>query len=193
MPSKQELRQVFKDKRNSLSKEEVQIKSSAINNNFITNLLPKIYQKNSKAIFSIYLSSGNEVATEEISQYFISNDINFSYPKIIKLNFPLEFILFEKNQEFSKNNYFPKILEPNKGQAISPDIIILPLLAFDSKLSRLGMGGGFFDRTIEFLRKEKNIITIGLAYDFQGSDSIIPIEKTDQKLDFIVTETNIFS
>lgn len=189
---KQFLRQIFKNKRNSLSQAEVKEKSSKINSNFINNLLPRIYQEKQKLIFSTYLASQNEVSTEEIVKYFISNNISFSYPKIVRPKTSLQFILY-KNQKFFPNYYFPKVFEPNEGEITFPDILILPLLAFDSKLSRLGMGGGFFDRTIDFLKKEKNIVTIGLSYDFQESKAFIPIEKTDQKLDFIVTENNIFS
>jgi 5-formyltetrahydrofolate cyclo-ligase len=56
------------------------------------------------------------------------------------------------------------------------------------------MGGGFFDRTIESLKKKKSkIITIGLAFDFQLSQDYLPTEETDQNLDFAVTEKNLFS
>jgi 5-formyltetrahydrofolate cyclo-ligase len=188
---KQFLRQIFKNKRNSLSQAEVKEKSSKINSNFINNFLPKISLEKQNLIFATYFASQNEVLTEEIVEYFISNNISFSYPKIVKPKTTLKFILY-KNQKFSSNYYFPKVLEPNEGEEISPDILILPLLAFDSKLSRLGMGGGFFDRTIDSLKKEKNIVTVGLSYDFQESKAFLPIEKTDQKLDFIVTESNIF-
>ena len=61
---KSRLRDSFKKRRSLLSKQEVAIQSSAINKNFIENLLPKIYQKNSNKIFSIYLSSGNESILE---------------------------------------------------------------------------------------------------------------------------------
>ena len=57
------------------------------------------------------------------------------------------------------------------NKTIEPDILIIPLLAFDKSLSRLGMGGGFFDRTIQYLRSQNSqLITIGLAYDFQEFD-----------------------
>ena len=190
MLDKNSLRKIYKNKRNSLSKTQVKEKSSRINLNFINNLLPKIYQKNQNLFFSIYLASGNEVSTDEIKKYFVYNHIPFSYPKIVKLDTSLQFILY-KNQEFLPSNYFPKIFEPKNGEIIYPNIVILPLLAFDKKLSRLGMGGGFFDRSIEFLKKEKNIITIGLSYDFQCVNKDLPIENTDQKLDFIVTENSI--
>ena len=106
----------------------------------------------------------------------------------------VEFILAEKNLHFAANQFYPKILEPVNGKKTLPDFLILPLLAFDDDLSRLGMGGGFFDRTIEKLKIEKpNLITIGLAYDFQRAGATLPTENTDQKLDFVVTEKNIFA
>lgn len=195
---KQEIRKLFKSKREALSGQEAMQKSQIINQNFITNLLPKLYQNNSSKnlnkVFSLYLSSNNEVFTSLIAEHFKKNKIQFSYPKIIKKNHHLEFTLYQENQIFAPNKFFPKILEPEFGDKISPDFIILPLVSFDSQLFRLGMGGGFFDRTIEFLNSSnKKVTTIGLAYDFQGSTSSLPIEKTDQRLDFIVTESSIFS
>lgn len=194
---KNQLRKIFKEKRSALTSQEVTERSSRISNNFITNLLPKIYeehfQKNFDKIFAIYLSSHQEVCTSELAKYFTQNKIRFSYPKITQKNHPLDFILFEENQKFSENKFFPKILEPINGKIIIPDIVVLPLLAFDSNLSRLGMGGGFFDRTIEILRNKGSKIIIGLAYDFQALGSLLPVEKTDQRLDFIVTESDIFS
>ena len=47
-----------------------------------------------------------------------------------------------------------------------PDILLIPIVAFDKNLNRLGYGGGYYDRIIEFLKKKKKIITIGLAFDF---------------------------
>lgn len=191
---KSKLRKIFKEQRAALSQAEVTEKSQQINQNFITNLLPKIYQKDSAKIFSLYLASNGEVLTTELSRHFTENNIKFSYPKIVEKNRELEFILSEKNQAFAPSKFFPTIIEPRFGEKVLPDFIILPLLAFDADLSRLGMGGGFFDRTIEFLKKQKSeIITIGLSYDFQRVCDTLPIENTDQRLDFIVTEKTIFS
>lgn len=191
---KEELRKFFKSKRTQLSPQEISERSHQINQNFIDNLLDKIYSKNSKKIFSLYFPSYHEVNTDVIAQHFYQNNICFSYPKITHRNHHLDFIVATKNQKLKPNIFFPKILEPQDQINVFPDVLILPLLAFDSNLSRLGMGGGFFDRTIEFLKKHNSeIITIALAYDFQRAETILPIENTDQKLDFIVTEKNIFS
>lgn len=190
---KNTFRTLYKNKRSSLSPQEVEQKSQKINQNFLNNLLPKLYEKNPQAIFSLYISNSLEVSTNLIVGHFINKKINFAYPKIIKQHHHLDFVLNEQNQVFEPNHIYPKILEPRDGKKVLPDIIILPLLAFDADLTRLGMGGGFFDRTIAFLKSNKKIITIGLAYDFQRSASLLPHHKTDQSLDFIVSETDILS
>lgn len=216
LEEKKLLRQEFKKRRASLSKEEVLQKSQLICENFINNLLPKILDcrvapsapnndeggktyelttnQSNQTIFSLYLSANKEVETKFIKEFFIKNNINFSYPKITKLNSHLDFIKYQQDLIFTKNIFFPSILEPQTGKKILPDILIIPLLAFDSDLSRLGMGGGFFDRTISFLKTKKSkIATIGLAYDMQRFEKKLAIEKTDSSLDFIVSESSIFS
>jgi len=100
----------------------------------------------------------------------------------------MNFIKCSLNAPFVINQY--GIPEPSSGAVVNPDILLVPLVAFDKNLNRLGYGAGYYDRLIEFLKKKKKIITIGLAFDFQESNSI-PTSKYDQKLDYIVTNKNI--
>jgi len=190
---KLKLRKIFKAKRLELDETKVAEESQKIVNNFIKNLLPKLLEKKPQGIFSLYISSQNEVLTSLLAEHFKKNNIKFSYPKIIHKNQALEFYLFEENQKLVSSQFFPQILEPLSGKKVLPDFLILPLLAFDPHLSRLGMGGGFFDRTIQSLKNQKpEILTIALAYEFQRLDSALPNEITDQRLDFVVTEESIF-
>ena len=64
---------------------------------------------------------------------------------------------------------------------------MVPLLAYDANLNRIGYGGGFYDRYIARTKRKKKIITIGLAYSFQKVKKI-PINRHDMKLDFVITE-----
>ena len=64
------------------------------------------------------------------------------------------------------------------------------MLAFDKNFNRLGYGGGYYDATIQFLRKKKTFLAIGLGYDKQEIENV-PIENHDQKMDLIVTEKRI--
>ena len=74
-----------------------------------------------------------------------------------------------------------------KKHKVHPDILLIPLVAYDSNKNRLGYGGGFYDRYIKKLKKIKKILTIGLAFSFQKI-KIINTNQFDQKLDFILTD-----
>ena len=82
------------------------------------------------------------------------------------------------------------IPEPYKNKKIYPDLLIIPLVAFDKFKYRLGYGGGFYDRYIQKIKKIKKIATVGLAFSFQEVKDL-PKNKYDKKLDFILTENNI--
>jgi 5-formyltetrahydrofolate cyclo-ligase len=69
---------------------------------------------------------------------------------------------------------------------LEPDVLLVPLLAFDATGFRLGYGGGFYDRTIAELRAKKPVIAIGLAFDEQRIDSV-PHAAYDQRLDWVLT------
>ncbi|MEL7206400.1 MAG: 5-formyltetrahydrofolate cyclo-ligase, partial [Pseudomonadota bacterium] len=71
-----------------------------------------------------------------------------------------------------------------------PEILIVPLVAFDRAGGRLGYGGGFYDRTLERLRARRATLAIGFAYQAQEAESL-PLEPTDQPLDMIVTEREV--
>ena len=79
--------------------------------------------------------------------------------------------------------------EPIAKKKFYPDIILVPLVAFDKNLNRIGYGGGFYDRYIKRISKIKKIFTIGLAYSFQQVKKI-PVNNYDIKLDYIITEKN---
>lgn len=74
--------------------------------------------------------------------------------------------------------------------AIDPDIVMVPLLAFDARGIRLGYGGGFFDRTLARLRAARPIVAVGLAFDEQEVDTV-PHEPYDQPLDCVLTPSGL--
>jgi len=79
---------------------------------------------------------------------------------------------------------------PGSGAAVlMPQVVIVPLLAFDRAGRRLGYGGGYYDRTLAFLRTrgQNSVLAIGLAFSAQETDEL-PEDAGDQRLDWIVTE-----
>jgi 5-formyltetrahydrofolate cyclo-ligase len=70
---------------------------------------------------------------------------------------------------------------------VRPEVLLVPLLAFDRRGYRLGYGGGFYDRTLAGLRAEAEVLAVGVAYSDQEQPAV-PHGETDQPLDWIVTE-----
>ncbi|MHC0053849.1 5-formyltetrahydrofolate cyclo-ligase [Actibacterium sp. D379-3] len=79
---------------------------------------------------------------------------------------------------------------PVTGADLVPEVLIVPLLAFDARGYRLGYGGGFYDRTLEGLRAKGPVLAIGFAYAAQQVGAV-PVDPTDQRLDMIVTEAGV--
>lgn len=83
-----------------------------------------------------------------------------------------------------------KALVPAEGAWLEPEVMIVPLLAFDRRGYRLGYGGGFYDRTLELLRTRHPVLAIGFAFAAQEMEEV-PTEPTDQRLDAVVTEQGV--
>ncbi len=130
-----------------------------------------------------YYPYNYEVDTTKILKQFEKKKYLISLPKI-KKNSQMEFFQWSSKEPLSINKH--GIPEPISGKIIYPDILLVPVVAFDKNFNRIGYGGGFYDRYIKRIKKNKNIITIGLAYSFQEVEKI-QINKNDMKLNFIVT------
>ena len=86
---------------------------------------------------------------------------------------------------------FGTLEPPSKNKEVIPDLVIVPIVAFDSQLNRIGYGKGFYDRFLSKVKKvKKKSISLGIAYSFQEY-SKIPADKHDFKLDYIFTESGI--
>jgi 5-formyltetrahydrofolate cyclo-ligase len=81
-------------------------------------------------------------------------------------------------------------LIPAAGNWVVPEVLIVPLVAFDRRGGRLGYGGGFYDRTLAALRAAGPTLAIGFAWAAQEEDGL-PLEETDAPLDLIVTESEV--
>jgi 5-formyltetrahydrofolate cyclo-ligase len=77
---------------------------------------------------------------------------------------------------------------PAEAPEVAPDLVIVPLLAFDRYGGRLGQGGGYYDRTLARLRAAGPLLAVGLAYAGQEVERV-PVDAFDQRLDGVLTET----
>ena len=80
---------------------------------------------------------------------------------------------------------------PASAPEIVPDVLLVPMLAFDAACRRIGYGAGYYDRTIAGLKAAGAVRSIGIAYSGQEVDEV-PVDERDQTLDLIVTERTVF-
>ena len=152
----------------------------------------KVFNLIKKNYFIIKIIGGYFPINYEVDDLDILERLNkkkyqISLP-VIKKNFEMDFYKWSFKDSLKINQY--GIPEPETIKLIYPDAILVPLVAFDKKLNRLGYGGGYYDRLIEKLSKKKKILKIGLALSVQKINSV-PITRFDKKLDYIVTDKYI--
>ena len=160
-------------------------KNIQISFNQIIKILKK--EKISKKIIGGYYPVNFEIDDLKLLEKFEKKNFNISLP-IVKKNFKMDFYQWSFSDPLKINKY--GIPEPEKKKIVYPDVLLIPLVAFDKNLNRLGYGGGYYDRLIEELSKKKKFIKIGLAFSIQKIDKV-PINVYDQKLDYIVTNKYI--
>ena len=134
-----------------------------------------------------YYPSNYEIDDLDILDLLEKKNFKVSLP-IIKKDNQMNFYGWSRNDPLKINKF--GIPEPLSSKVFYPDILLVPLVAYDSSLNRLGYGGGYYDRYIKKIEKIKKVIKIGLAFSFQKISSI-PINQYDKRLDFIVTEKEI--
>ena len=160
------------------------LKNIEINFQSIIKILRK--NKQTKKIVGGYYSYNYEANVMPLLEKFKKLNYIISIPKIGK-KYDMNFFVWSTNDPLTINKY--GILEPITNKIVYPDILLVPLVAYDEDRNRIGYGGGFYDRYIKKIKKIKKVLTIGIAFSYQKVKKI-PIEKNDIKLDFIITEKN---
>ncbi len=167
-------------------KKYFEIKSSFFNP--LLRLIQKKIKKNKISIFGYYPAS-YEVNILKIFNTSLVKNLTLFLPVIDKNN-GMSFHKWKKNDVLCINRYgMPEPAIFSNYQI--PDIIMVPLIAFDNQNNRLGYGKGYYDLYLgKFLKKNKNIITIGVAFSFQKHHKL-PTTSNDVKLNYVLTEKGI--
>ena len=174
------LRKKISKIRSKFVKRKITVKSEKI--------VKLIEQKSPNKRVGLYYPFGDELSTLELMDQLAKKNFIISLP-IINNKFEMSFYRWSPNEPLKINRY--GILEPFKVKKITPSTLIIPMLAFDSNLNRLGYGGGFYDRFIQKIEKQNLCVKIGLALSCQKINKV-PVDKYDKKMDFIVTEKRIY-
>ena len=131
-----------------------------------------------------YYPYNYEVDIMEILKKLEKYNYQISLPKVKKKS-QMDFFRWSTKDPLEINKY--GIPEPISDEIKYPGVLLVPLVAFDRNLNRIGYGGGFYDRYISRVINDKKIIKIGLGFSFQKVKNL-PTNQYDKKLDYVITE-----
>ena len=185
--AKQLIRASFKLIRNNLDDSFIEAKSNIIYKKF-----KNIVNISKFASICVYIDFNHEVQTQKIIQYAMDNNIKVSVPFLIDdHNMKLKYINdynkdINRNTKFGNGEPFEYCKDCNIDEV---SMFIIPALVFDEKCNRLGFGKGYYDN---ILKRNRNALRIGLAYDYQILPSV-PKDDNDEILDIIISESKVIT
>ena len=174
----EKIRNEIKNLRKSLD-----IKTAQTLSNIIQEKVLSLTEVINADTFMVYKSLKTEVYTDRIIKELLSQNKIVAYPITVGNDMVAG---VPCGNDYKKSSL--GVLEPSKYTVLeSPSVVIVPIVACDRNLNRIGFGKGYYDRYL----KDKSAIKIGICYNFQVVDKIIP-NKTDVPLDIIVTESELY-
>jgi 5-formyltetrahydrofolate cyclo-ligase len=180
-----ELRKGLITKRLSIPADQQEIAANKAAKLFIQHLLTQDYQH-----IGCYLSQNGELSCAPIIQAIWQTKKKCYLPVLSTTDAKhLDFGLYEKNTPLYLNRF--QILEPQTSEKVAAthlNLVLMPLVGFDLKGHRLGMGGGYYDKTFEFcLKNPQSLFLVGVGYEEQQMEEWLP-EAWDVPLGGILTE-----
>lgn len=155
--------------------------------NAVSLFFEKIQPKPGQVI-SGYWTKGYEFDSAPLLETLDNHGFKCCLPVVNPDTLVMSFAEWKDGDELVKGKF--DVLQPaidESTQWLEPDIIIVPLLAFDRRGIRLGKGGGYYDATIADMRAKRSIVAVGLAYAQQACLFNLPKEAHDQALDWVIT------
>lgn len=138
-----------------------------------------------------YMPIGSELDCRLLLEQLAQAGVPLCLPVVTGRGEPLVFRRWSPGDQMAAGVW--GIAEPLASAAqVTPDVLLVPLLAYDRSGHRLGYGGGYYDRTLRALRAAGEVVAIGLAFAGQLRDKL-PVTDGDQPLDWIVTEAGVVS
>lgn len=149
-------------------------------------LLPLIRTVDRKIVGFCWPFKGEFDPRRLISEIQNSDGRRAALPVVLNRDAPMEFRPWTPDAEMEAGVW--NIPVPKTTETVAPDLVLVPLVGFDSANYRLGYGGGYFDRTLGSLSPRP--LTIGIGFELSRLDSIHP-QPHDVPMDFVVTEAAI--
>lgn len=143
------------------------------------------------AVVAGYVAMRGEIDPAPLMAALAERGHPIGLPVIVRRGAPLEFWAWHPDAPLEKGLHGVPVPAPGAAKLV-PDILLVPLVAFDREGHRLGLGAGYYDRTLADLRAHRGITTVGVAFDEQEVEAV-PREANDQRLDWMLTPSGVFA
>ena len=142
-------------------------------------------------VVSGYSPIRSEINPVRLLRRFADAGAQLALPFIVARDQPLRFRAWSFGDELDRGQWGIREPKPDAPE-LDPDILIVPLAAFDRRGYRIGYGAGYYDLTLNGLRAKKPITAVGFAYAMQEID-VVPALAHDARLDLVVTEREVIA
>ena len=177
--------------KSSIRKKILRLRKKNFLKNFNINSIKflKFIKKNKlkSKIIGAYYPFNYELDITNIFEILEKKNYTLSLPKVSRNN-QMDFFKWSTKDPLKINKY--GIPETISNKKVYPNILLIPLVAFDNHLNRLGYGGGYYDRYLSKVKNKQKILKVGVGFSFQKVQNL-PINKYDEKLDCVITEKKI--
>lgn len=138
-----------------------------------------------------YWPMGDEIDPRPLMQRLEETGCRLALPVVAARGQALDFRAFSFGDALEPGPH-GTVHPPAAAAPLVPELLLVPLLAFDRRGFRLGYGGGYYDRTLESLRRKGHVRAVGLAFAAQEVPAV-PVDGHDQRLDAIATELELIT
>lgn len=180
------------NKKDSLRQEAIRhrdrIDPASENNDSATALFFHHVQPVKEQVIGAYWAKGREFNPDGLLEKLLGDGFTCALPVMKEGSKELGYAVWNDGDPLVEGPY--GIWQPAIGAKtrwVDPDIVVVPLLAFDRRGYRLGYGSGYYDVTLRALRANKKIVAVGLGYGQQAVLFNLPSEPHDEKLDWVIT------
>lgn len=184
---KNQLRKKFRGRRKRVHEESGAAAASLLAENFIAAGDDMGFPDS--GVIAVYDAMGSEIDAMPLSLALQNCGYDLALPVVASVRAPLIFRQWKPGDDLIDGPHATR--HPGPGAPVAtPDVVLVPLVAFDRMGGRLGQGQGYYDRTIAFLRGRGNVLAVGLAFAVQEADGL-PHGDFDEPLDWLVTEKEV--
>ena len=141
-------------------------------------------------VVAAFFGIRDEIDTASLIEALLAGGRIVVLPRMVGKAQPLAFHAWRPGEPLEEAS-MGVLQPPAASPALFPDLVVAPLLGFDLRGHRLGYGGGFYDRTLRLLRRDRPTPAIGLAFEQQRLDAV-PAGEHDERLDRVATEVALY-